>query len=461
MGKMMNKPYEMTFAEFATAVKLSGSATRLPEMNRGVPVYSYSVFLNGDVAQDLAAGSRRFDFKDVMVTALTRQLGLDPKSRMDNLKVSELAAARSAWLESVSVQQHKNAGWGLEELSSDVLKDYEQLSKGMLHPFIQQELDKQRALTKGLQSVLEDASKKTGKVVDDLAPDEVSVGKVVSQSMDFTVQQTNAGEVVTHENRRLQTLPVLGDEVMVSYYRGSGQVVDSLEKMKISAPFIESDSEDLAVMLVDGKGKEQIILFNSMTGFHKFVQAHNLDPDLVRQAMDVREATPKGVAPLPVRELASEVYVEAESGCLAIDYLEDGVKYSALFGSAQVLESMAKEFGMGAKEIAAGKALDSGLIGAIAKAVKTSELRLRANLAQQPNLKINQVQYPVDGQSYVGKIAAESAFHVAQDVGRGVAVIHDLRAMDKVAVGGDSLTVKYEGGRGRVSGMARNDGLGR
>jgi hypothetical protein len=97
----MKKPFEMTFAEFATLANPKGSANRLPEMNRGLPVYSYTVFMDGPATADLPSSAKKTTYKDVMVTALTRQLGLDPKSFRDNLKICELVAARSAWLECV------------------------------------------------------------------------------------------------------------------------------------------------------------------------------------------------------------------------------------------------------------------------------------------------------------------------------------------------------------------------
>lgn len=450
------KPYEMSFAEFATAVKPSGAVNRFPSIGAGMDVFSYSVYMNGPLLTELPAHVQEHQFKDVMVHALTEKLQLNPASFRDNLKVAEIVATRSAWMSAVLERPLGQSS----SLSDQIMEDYALLTNGMTHPWIKEELKKQQLLGSKLQPALDCAGVALGSVVPDRAPNEVSVGKVVAQSVDFTVQQTNEGEVVTHENRRLNALPIVGTEVMVSYYRGSGQVVDSLENVKVSAPFIDSESGDLAVMLEDGKGNEQVVLFNSVAGFDKFIKAHGMDSGLVRQAMDLREASPKVVAPPPIRQLVSGVYVETESKCLAIDYQENGAVYSALFGSMQQMETLAKEFGLGAKEIAEGKALEGGREEISEWNEKYSELELRADLAKNGFHDIQ--ESTVNGMSYIGKIVAESACHVAQDVGRRVVVIHDMRALDKVAVVGDSLTVKYENDRGRVTNMVREgDGLAR
>lgn len=451
----MKKPFEMTFAEFAAAVQLSGAVNRLPEMNRGLPVYSYSVFMNGKVAEALQPGYRKYDFKDVMVTALARQLGLNPKSHQDNLKVSELVAARSAWLECVSAEHHRNQAWGLEVLSSEVLADYEKLSKGMVHPYIQGELDKQRALVERLQPVLDAASKATGKEVENLAPDEVSVGKVVSQNNDFTVQETLEGEIVTHENRRLGAIPKIGGKVAITYYRGSGQVVESLENMRVSDPFIDDESGDLAILLLDGKGKGQMILFHSLTGFNRFAMAHRLDIGLVEQASIALSEKPKAEPVRPVRVLASDVYLDKESGCLAVDYKENGVPFSVMFRGAKDLESMAGEFGLGQVEIGRARALETQARIITDKEVDESFQDLDVTIRRKLGLK--DYEAPDEGKSYVGKVVGKSDLHIAQDVGRGVIVVHDLRELDKIPPGDVSVAIKYKNGRGQVD-IAREQG---
>lgn len=454
----MKKPFEMTFAEFVEDARPSGAVTRLPEMNRGLPVHSYSVYLNGPAAADLPEKAKNAEFKDVMVTALTRQLGLDHRSFRDNLKVCELVAARAAWLECVNAEHRRNRAWGLDDLPGNVLNDYEVLSKGMTHPFIQAELGKQKNFAKGLSSVLNDASKKTGQAVADLAPDQVSIGKVVSQNMDFTVQETRNGEIVTHENRRLESMPKVGTEISVSYYRGSGQVVDSLEKMKASAPFIEKTSGDLAIKLADRQGREQIVLFGSMTGFDRFVREHGLSSDLVRQAMDARAATPKVLAPVAKRDIV-EIYIEKESGCLALDYKENGAVYSALFKDAQAMEACAKEFGLASAAIAAAKALDMGRREFKAVDEENSLAELAEKIKSVPGAQ--HVEDAAVNRIYTGRIVAESGLHVAQNTGQWVVVVHDLRKLDKVPKTGDFLTAKYKNDRAQVNFIRRDAGLER
>jgi len=457
---MAKKPFEMTFPEFADAVKACGSIRRLPEINHGLPVFQYTVYLNGEAATELPDNARVSHFQDVMVMALTRQLGLNHKDPRDNLKVSELAALRNSWLECVSKEHHRNMGWGsLEQLASDVLADYDTLTKGMVHPYIQQELNKQLALTKTLQPVLNDASTVLKKPVEDLVPLEVSKGMVVAQNNHFTVQQTTDGETVTHENRRLNDKPTLGKDVTISYYRGSGQVVDSLENVKVLSPFIEGKSGDLAVTLTDGKGRDQVVLFNSASGFDKFVKAHGLDTDLVRQAIDVLALKPKPAISAPVRDLMSDVYVDEESGCLAVDYKEDGVEYSVLFSNYEALEARAPDFGFDADFLITARYIRHGQKPISTKDVNKSldDLMDKMQLAGVTSLMKNVQQ----NYFYAGKVVCESALHIVQDTGRGGWQLHDKRDLDKVANTGDSLTIRYMNGRGHVEAMVKSQEHGR
>lgn len=442
-------PSEMSFEDFASAVKPSGAVNRFPSIGAGANMFSYSVYMNGPMAAQLPLHTREHEFKDVMLHALTEKLGLDSEAARDNLKVAELVALRATWMSAVLESSvDRPAG-----LSERVTADYEMLSDGLTHPWIVEALSAQRALSSRLQPVLDRAGLVVGATVKDLPPAEVSIGKVVAQDDDFTVQKTASGEVVTHENRRLMAVPALDEDVMVSYYRGNGQVVNSLENMKVSPPFIDPVKGDLAVMLEDGKGVEQIILFNSIAGFDKFVKAHGLDVDFVRQAMDARDASPKAVAAAPERTLASNVYVDESSGCLAVDYKENGVVYSALFRSAEEMATIAQEFGLGARAIAVGRALEAEMVERPRLDARASEAGLRSDLAGMGYDKFQESS--VDGRTYHGKIVAVGALHAAQDVGRGVIAIHDLRELDKTATVGDSMTVKFEGGRGKVADMVK------
>lgn len=447
---VLNKPSEMSFAEFAEAMKPSGAVNRFPAIGAGDDVYSYSVYMNGPMTAALPEHSLEHTFKDVMLHALTEKLQLNPASARDNLKVAEVVAVRSAWMSAVLERSSETA------LSAQVVNDYELLTKGLTHPWIADELSKQRALLSKLQPALVRAG-----IPKDVIPKETSIGKVVAQDLNFTFQKTNDGEVVTHENRRLNAMPALGSEVMVSYYRGTGQVVNSLETLKVSPPFIDPVSEDLAIMFDDGKGLEQVLLFNSMASFGKFVKAHGMDTKLVQQAMDAREASPKVVSPLPKRDLVTQPYVDAESGCIAVDYKENGIVYSALFRSATEMASLANEFDLGAKAVALGQLLESGVHGKLPESEivnrarikgESSELDLRMDLKQMGH---QDVSYSADGASYVGKVVAQSALHVAQHIGRGAVVIHDLRTLDKAAGVGDLLTVKFDKDRGQVTDMVK------
>ena len=447
------KPAEMSFAEFADSMKPSGAVNRFPTVGAGADVYSYSVYMNGPMTAALPVHALEHTFKDVTLHALTEKLQLNSASARDNLKVAEVVALRSTWMSAV-LESSVEA-----KLSNQVVADYELLTNGMKHPWIVGELDKQRALLSKLQPAL----MKMG-LAKDVIPRETSIGKVVGQDSNFTFQKTRDGEVVTHENRRLDAMPAVGSDVTVSYYRGTGQVVNSLEKLKVSAPFIDPVSEDLAVMLEDGKGLEQVVLFNSMTSFGKFVKAHGVDDVAMKQAMAAREATPKAVARAPKRDLVTHPYLDALSGCLAVDYRENGIVYSAMFGSSAVLASLASEFGMGAADVNLAAALESGelanlSVSGVQNVQQTkdelSELDLRAALKTMGHLDVRR---PVSGQSFSGKVVAVAALHVAVHIGRGAIVICDLRSLDKTAAKGDSIAVKYDGVRGRVTSMEKAAG---
>lgn len=439
------KPHEMTFAEFAEAVKPSGAVNRFPKIGPGADVYSYSVYMNGPLVQMLPVDAREHLFKDVSVHALTEKLGLSALNPRDNMKVAELVATRSAWMSAVL-----EASMNREERSEEVSQDYTLLTNGMTHPWIAKELAAQQELSKKLKPALALAG-----VNKDVIPQETSVGRVVAQDGNFTMQANKDGEIVTHENRRLNGLPAVGEEVAVTYYRGSGQVFNVQEKVQVSPPFVDPQTEDLAVMLESEGTAPQVILFNSMDGFAKFVRAHGLDEKLIETAMDTRKASPKTVANLPPRELITPPYVDKSSGCLALDYKEHGATYTALFGSAQAMASRAREFGLGARAIASAQTLEAqqDRAGKIGLNVEASEAKIRAELTAKGLTQF--VESAVNGRHYMGRIVAVSSLHVAQDTGRGVVAIHDVRTLDKAPALDDRLTVKYEGGRGQVTDMVK------
>ncbi len=337
------------------------------------------------------------------------------------------------------------------------MDDYNLLANSataMEHPWIASEIEKQVALSMGLPSVLAAASQAIGgTAVRDRAPAEVAVGRVVSQNRDFTVQQTNKGEVVTHENRRLQALPALGEETSVTYYRGHGQVVASLANMKVSKPFIDQETMDLAVLVNDGRSADKKVFFNSMSGFQKFVDVHGLSPSLVAEAITAREATPRieVIHAIPVRELIGSPYIEKESRCLAIDFEENGMSHSAIFGSLEAMKGCAQEFGLSEAILTHAASLEYGQ-GVTSVDVAESKASLGLNLRQ---LGVRVANAPTDGKTYAGKVIAESDLHVVQDIGRGKVVVHDLRNLSKVVSVGERMTAKYENGRGQVDEVER------
>lgn len=350
-------PSELPFAEFATSVKPSGAVNRLPQIGSGDPVLSYSVYMNGPHAKDLPADAQEHHFKDVMVHALTDKLGLDSGSFRDNMKVAELVATRSAWMSAVldaSVDKSADrftGGQRMRELSEDVVRDYELLSEsnGLSHPWIAAQLITQRALSKNLQPALDAAQEAVGSQVVERVPREVESGRIVSQNNDFTVQSIGDGEVVAHENRRLGTLPQVGKDVTVTYYRGQGQVFDNNRDLQMSSPYVDEKTGDLAVSFKDKRGEvEEVILFNSVGAFAQFAQDHKLDRDVVEQAFKAREDHPKqpAASKTPDRIPASEMYFDDKSQALAFDYLENGRKHTVLFGDADIVARKASAFGI-------------------------------------------------------------------------------------------------------------------
>lgn len=451
----MSKLFEMAFSDFANAVKPSGAVNRFPSIGAGMDVLSYSVYLNGPLAEQLPADVQEHQFKDVMLHALTDKLGLNSESFRDNLKVAEMVTTRNAWMMAVldaSLDQSVS-------LSDEVKNDYELLTNGMTHPWILDKLELQKMLSLGLQPALDSAGIAVGAAVKDRAPGEITVGKVVSQNTDFTVQATVDGEVVTHENRRLGAVPALGQNVTVAYYRGGGQVFESHENLRVSDPFIDTKSGDLAVSLFDEAGHtKQIILFNGLSAFTKFVDAQGLSQVMVGKALDVRDATPKPVIvkPLPKRELVSDVYIDDESGCLAVDYKEKGGEFSVLFENSSAMSAYANDFGLNAENLSFAKFLEreSGFI------ISKDSDKSVDDLATKLRLQGMEISPMEKNRVYTGRIVADSSLHIAQDIGRGVVVIHDKRDLDKMASTGDKLSVKYENyeGRGQVTDMVKNQG---
>lgn len=440
----------MSFGEFAEAVRPSGGINRYTLPGTDIDVHSYSVYMNGALAEHLPENVREHEFRDVMVNALTEKIGLDPDSFRDTMKVAEIVAVRAAYLAAMAEVMKDRTAVLTENVLDDclVLADKD---RALTHPWVVRQIEDQVAMKIGLAPVLSQASKAVGRAVKDRAPREVGMGRVVSQNLDFTVQETADGEVVTHENRRLSVVPAIGEHITVSYYRGSGQVVESLDKMRVSEPFVDAKSGDLGIMVVDGKNREQMVLFNSMVGFNEFVQVHGLDPQMVSQAMEVREASPKATKRTPERTLLGKPYIEPGTGCIAVDFLEDGVKHAAVFGTFQAMEGCAKEFGITAAMMTEARTLNSQISIFTPQEIAAAKLALGGKLYDLGYSGTAIGAKVTEGQvTHVGKVVAEVGMLVAQDIGRGRIVVHDKCNLDRVVKEGESMTVKYENGRGRV-----------
>lgn len=289
------QPYEMRFADFAAQAQLSGAVNRVPDPDTNTVRSSFSVYFNGPLAAELPADVVEQEFEEERTASVTTRLGLDPTSGRDKLKTAELIALRSAWMSSVMDSSLFSSKQGGQPLSSEVVADYEALIGGFGHPWIEAQVLQQQAMAGNLPQVLKAAGESVGRSVTDQIPDELSQGVVVAQSLDFTLQATQNG-VVTHENRRLSAVPAVGADVTVLYYKGGGQVVDNGLQLAVSSPFIEPNSGDLAISVVDGQDKSQkVLLFNGVASFAQFVSLQGLNRQLVEQALDVRAASPKRI----------------------------------------------------------------------------------------------------------------------------------------------------------------------
>ncbi|ACT52111.1 hypothetical protein Msip34_2887 (plasmid) [Methylovorus glucosotrophus SIP3-4] len=394
-----------------------------------------------------------------MLHALTEKLWLNPESIRDNLKVAELVAIRGAWMEEIlDASAIRNKLGEVVALPDGIIKDYEALTGGLSHPWIQKQIAEQQSLSLGLRPAIAQAENVVGKPINDVIPDEISLGKILAQNESFTVQETHAGEIVTHENRRLVNLPNVGEEVLVSYYRGQGQVTERRKDLKISAPYFDSKTGDLAVNLVGLNGQvKETLLFNSITSIAKFQEAEGLSKEFVAMAMDVRAANPK-ITDIPKREKIqySGVYVDPDSGLLAIDYKQNNVLFTAMYGSADAIEKYRDELGLSQHEIdmahdhehAARERQDQQGLESLSNAIAFID---REDMKTTSTNLVKGV--------YVGKVIAETEHHIVQNVGQRTALIHNKRDMDKIPKVGEKLTVRYENYRANVDIPERGQSL--
>lgn len=286
------EPHELPFADFADAVKLSSGVNRVEGVAETGGGLSYSVYFNGDFARTLPADMVEQTIEPHRAQRVAAVIpGLEADSPRDLLFAAELLAVRGAWMAAVMDASSHGGGQALQQ---DVLDDYANLANGFEHPWVAAQVAQHRGQVAKLPEVLAAASAVAGRALPDQIPEELSRGTVVAQSPEFTVQAT-AGGVVTHDNRRLSSVPMVGSDVTVVYYKGQGQVFEHGQAL-FSEPFIEPASGDLAMRVTDQETKAQkLVLFNSMTAFAQLVEAQGLDKRLVGQAMDLRAAAPKVV----------------------------------------------------------------------------------------------------------------------------------------------------------------------
>lgn len=435
----------MGFEAFASSVSSSGAVNRWPRLGDAVDVVTYSVYLNGPIAASLPIDLQEQEFKDVLLHALTEKSLLNPNSARDNLKIGELVTIREAWMTSVL-----NASFSIGEngerikLSPDIESDYELLSAGFdAHPWIQQQIEDQKLMSLGLTPAMKQAESILGKPVMDRTPDVVSVGKILAQTESFTIQETNAGEVVTHENRRLLELPSVGDDVLVSYYRGQGQVIYNRKDLTISEPYIDKTTNDLAVNLLslDGSIKETV-LFNGIASISKFQQAEGLDQSFVIKAMDLRESHPKEQQKAPSHaKKAVDINIDPESGFFAVDFLQNGRKYTVLFDSLRTIETNASDLEVTPELISKAYSIEHEATKERNFLFKASEMAV-LNFIERESLCVQDPN--LENGRHKGEVIGATGHHVVQDIGRGTVIVHEKHRLDMVPIVGENITVRYQ-----------------
>lgn len=440
--------HEVTFREFVDELQPMGSANRLPRIGLSAEVLVYQVYFNGSGAELLPETAREYRYNDVTLHRLTEAFGLDAARFRDNVRVAEVLAVRSAWMTAVL-----EASANLDaRLSDAVVRDYEELASSQ-HPWIGEQIELQKTRNKGLTQALQAAEQKIGEpIVDKGVPEIVNRGAVVSQNADFTVQEVAAGVVVAHSNDRLPVVPAVGDVVTIAYYRGQGQVLGEIKAAEISGPFVDAETQDLALKVVDRDKNEHLILFQGVAGFKQFVEAEGLPQALVGQAVDLAATRPpRASLPAPQRVVASEVYIDEKSGALAVDYREANVQYTALFSSARDFKSRGAEFGVSADGIHQAEELEQQLRDhgqGFVKNIRASH-EAAADIAKSYFNKAELAKG--NGGRYAGAIVAQTQFHIVQDNGRGEGVLHNKLNLDKVPPVGAKATVLYHEGRAKVT----------
>lgn len=150
------KPYEMSFAEFAEAIRpgWSRSVTSPSQRLSNDPEWLISVWSSSDkrltygvywintaLKNELPPEAREYRFDDLALHPITERLGLDPESREDNSKAAELMAVRNAWITAIQ-QYYGQSATAIPSctLTNAAAAEYVLLTSGLVHPWIKEKI---------------------------------------------------------------------------------------------------------------------------------------------------------------------------------------------------------------------------------------------------------------------------------------------------------------------------------
>lgn len=151
------KPYRMTFTEFAEAIRpRRGIGLSIP--SKSPSVYSewlicvwnsadnrltYSVsWANDALNKELPPEARQYRFDDLVLHPVTERLGLDPSSNEDNCKVAELLATSNAWISAIQNHYRQFGADGRHDaFTNAAAAEYVLLTSDWIrHPWIQEKV---------------------------------------------------------------------------------------------------------------------------------------------------------------------------------------------------------------------------------------------------------------------------------------------------------------------------------
>jgi hypothetical protein len=152
----IKKPYEMTFVEFAEAIipgwmvnlanpskRQLGDAEWLTTVwNSADNRLTYCVYWANDILKnELPPEMQSFQIDDLSLHPITKNLGLDPASKDDNIKASELLATRDAWIGAIK-QHYVQSATDIPTytLTDAAAAEYVLLTSGFQHPWIQRKV---------------------------------------------------------------------------------------------------------------------------------------------------------------------------------------------------------------------------------------------------------------------------------------------------------------------------------